>query len=58
MTKEIRMLQNDPPPGVWAAAKGDKLTELEAQLQVATAGVFCVLAGLEVHTERAVHNHD
>ncbi|KAI3427221.1 hypothetical protein D9Q98_007156 [Chlorella vulgaris] len=33
MTKEIRMLQNDPPPGVWAAAKGDKLTELEAQLQ-------------------------
>ena len=28
------MLQTDPPPGVWAAPKGDRLTELEASLQV------------------------
>ena len=34
MAKEIRMLQNEPPPGVWAAPKGDKVTELEAQIQV------------------------
>lgn len=34
MTKEVRMLQAEPPPGVWAAPKGDKLTELEAQLRV------------------------
>ena len=34
MAKEIRMLQTDPPPGVWAAPKGDKLSELEAQIQV------------------------
>lgn len=34
MAKEIRMLQTDPPPGVWAAPKGDNLTELEAQVQV------------------------
>ena len=34
MAKEIRMLQTEPPPGVWAAPKGDKVTELEAQIQV------------------------
>lgn len=34
MNKEVRMLQTDPPPGVWAAPKGSSLTELEAQLQV------------------------
>lgn len=28
------MLQSEPPPGVWAAPKGDRLTELEAQVQV------------------------
>jgi hypothetical protein len=34
MAKEIRMLQTEPPPGVWAAPKGGKVTELEAQIQV------------------------
>ena len=34
MAKEIRMLRTEPPPGVWAAPKGDKVTELEAQIQV------------------------
>ncbi|EFN56722.1 hypothetical protein CHLNCDRAFT_13870, partial [Chlorella variabilis] len=33
MSREIRMLQMEPPPGVWAAPVGDKVTELEAQLQ-------------------------
>ena len=37
MSREIRMLQMEPPPGVWAAPVGDKVTELEAQLQVGTA---------------------
>lgn len=39
MAKEIRMLQADPPPGVWAAPRGDSLTQLEAQLQVGGARV-------------------
>lgn len=34
MAREISMLQSDPPPGVWAAPVGDRLTELEAQIQV------------------------
>ncbi|PRW50870.1 ubiquitin-conjugating enzyme E2 T [Chlorella sorokiniana] len=34
MQREVRMLQTDPPPGVWAAPKnGERLTELEAQIQ-------------------------
>ena len=36
MQREVRMLQTEPPPGVWAAPKnGDSLTALEAQIQVA-----------------------
>lgn len=33
MAKELRMLQSDPPPGVWAAPLGDSAMQLEAQLQ-------------------------
>ncbi|KAL4442433.1 hypothetical protein ABPG77_005017 [Micractinium sp. CCAP 211/92] len=33
MSKELRMLQSDPPPGVWAAPVGDSFSQLEAQVQ-------------------------
>ncbi|GAB4822661.1 hypothetical protein N2152v2_009707 [Parachlorella kessleri] len=34
MSRELKMLQTDPPPGVWAGPKGDSITALEAQIQV------------------------
>ena len=37
MAKELRMLQSDPPPGVWAAPVGDSFSQLEAQVQVSPA---------------------
>lgn len=42
MQREVRMLQTDPPPGVWAAPKnGDRLTELEAQIQARLSARLC-----------------
>ena len=42
MQREVRMLQTEPPPGVWAAPKnGDRLTELEAQIQARLPGRLC-----------------
>jgi hypothetical protein len=39
MSKELQMLERDPPHGVWAAPKGDKITELEAEIQVWAIGL-------------------
>lgn len=34
LQKEVKQLQADPPPGVWAAPKGDDLMQLEAKIEV------------------------
>ena len=34
ITKELAMLSSDPPPGVWAGLRGERLTEIDAQIQV------------------------
>lgn len=39
MQREVKMMQTEPPPGVWAAPKnGERLTELEAQIQARAPG--------------------
>lgn len=50
MARELKLLQSEPPPGVWAGPKGDSVTELEAQIQVITgADVLGLLSGRDGH---------
>lgn len=38
ITRELADLAADPPPGVWAGLRGDRLTEIDAQVQVRSPG--------------------
>ena len=40
MSKEVRQLAAEPPPGVWCAPRGDSLTQLDAQLEVSARNYF------------------